>query len=92
MFFLIVYTSLGYFIRTAHINLIHNVWVDLIKERQQETHGLLDKKSKFHGINLLQGHWVHLENYNYLNPTKLLDLCCSVVQFIPLDWAAIVVV
>ena len=32
MFFLIVYTGLGYFIRTAHINLIHKVWVDLIKE------------------------------------------------------------
>ena len=56
MFFLIVYTGLGYFIRTAHINLIHKVWVDLIKERQQETHGLLDKKSKFHEIKLLQGH------------------------------------
>ena len=56
MFFLIVYTGLGYFIRTAHINLILKVWVDLIKERQQETHGLLDKKSKFHGINLLQRH------------------------------------
>ena len=27
------------------------------------------------------GQWVFSENYNYLNPTELLDLCCFVVQF-----------
>ena len=40
-----VYTSLGCFIRTIHANLIHNIWVDLINEGQQETHGLLGKKA-----------------------------------------------
>ena len=32
-----------------------------------------------------------VENYNYLNPTELLDLCCSVVQFIVLDCGSIAV-
>ena len=27
-----------------HISIVHKVWVDLINERQQETHGLLVKK------------------------------------------------
>ena len=31
--------------RTTHINLIDKVLVDLINERQQEIHGLLDKKA-----------------------------------------------
>ena len=35
---------------------------------------------------------MHSENYNYLNPTQLLDLCCSVVQFISLDCGSVVVV
>ena len=35
---------------------------------------------------------MHSENYNYLNPTQLLDLCCSVVQFVTLDCRSIVVV
>ena len=28
-----------------HINMVHKVLVDLINERQQETHGLLGKKT-----------------------------------------------
>ena len=55
MLFLNIYTGLGYFNCTTHINCIHKVWVDVINERQQETHGLLGKKSEFHGINLLRG-------------------------------------
>ena len=31
------------------------------------------------------------ENYNYLNPAETLDLCCSVVQFIPLNCGSIAV-
>ena len=89
MRFLNIYTGLGYFIRTIHISLIHRVWLYLINERQQEDHGLLDKRSEFHEINLLRG---HPENYNYLNPTQLLNVCCSVVQLIPLDCGSIVVV
>ena len=27
-----------------HINIVHKVWIDLINERQQDTHGLLGKK------------------------------------------------
>ena len=42
---------------------------------------LLSKKREFHGINLLGEQWVHSENYNYLKPTQLLDLCCSVLPF-----------
>ena len=38
-----------------HINLIHKVWVELIKDRQQETHGLLDKKTKCIEKNLWRG-------------------------------------
>ena len=38
-----------------HINLIYKVWVDLINERQQETHSLLGRKNESHGINLSQG-------------------------------------
>ena len=68
-----------------HINLMHKVRVDLINERQHKTQGFLGKISKSHGISLSRGQWVLSENYNYLNPTELLDLCCSVVQFIPLD-------
>ena len=64
-------------------NLIHKVWIDLINERQHKTQGFLGKISESHGINLP-------ENYNYLSPTELLDLCCSVVQFIPLDCGSIV--
>ena len=35
---------------------------------------------------------MHLKNYNYLNPTRLLDLCCSVLQLISLDCGSILVV
>ena len=38
-----------------HNNLIHKVWVDLINERQQKTHGFLGKISKSFGINLSRG-------------------------------------
>ena len=86
--FWIIYTGHGYFIRTTHTTLIHKVWVDLINDRQQETHDLLRKKSELHGRNLLREQWVHPKNYNYLNPTQLLYLCCSVVQFIRLDIVA----
>ena len=82
--FLKIYIIIGYYHGTTHINLIHKVWVNLINERQQKTHGLVGKKSEFHEINLLRGQWVHPENYSYLNPTQLLDLCFSVVQLIPL--------
>ena len=47
MLFLNIYTGLGYFIRTRHINWIQKVSVDLINERQQETHGLFDKKGNY---------------------------------------------
>ena len=47
MLFLNVYTGLGYFIRTAHINWLHKLRVDLINERQQETHGLMKKKKNY---------------------------------------------
>ena len=75
-----------------HNNFIHKVWVDLINERQHRNQGFMDKITKSHGINLSQGQGVFPENYNYLNPTELLDLCCSVVQFIPLDCRSIAVV
>ena len=73
-------------------NLIHKVWVDLINEKQQKTRGFLGKISKSHGINLSRGQRVLPENYSYLNPTELLDLCCCVVQFIPLDCGSIALV
>ena len=37
--YIYIYTGLGYFIRITHI------WVHLINERQQETHGLFGKKA-----------------------------------------------
>ena len=43
--YMVIYTGLGYFIWTRNINWIHIVWVDLINEGQQETHGLLGKKA-----------------------------------------------
>ena len=46
MLFLNINTGLGYFIRTTHINWSYKVWVDLINERQQETHSLLGKKMR----------------------------------------------
>ena len=49
------FCTCGYFIRTTHTSWIPKVSVHLINERQQETHGLLSKKSKFHEINLLEG-------------------------------------
>ena len=73
-----------------HNNLIHKVWVDLTNEKQHKTQGFLGKMSESHGINLRQ--LVLPENYNYLNPTELLDLCCSVVQFILWDCGSIAVV
>ena len=60
-------------------NLIHKVRADLINERQL---GSLGKVSE---PNLARGQLGLPENYNYLNPTELFDLCCSVVQYIPLD-------
>ena len=75
-----------------HINLIHKIWVDLINERQQETRRFLGKISEAHGINLSRGQSVLPENCNYLNPTELLNLCCSVVPFIPLGCGSIAVV
>ena len=75
-----------------HNNLIHNVWVYLLNKRQQRTDGFLDKISESHGMNISRGQWVLPENYNYLNPTELLDLCCSIVQFILFDCGSIVVV
>ena len=57
-------------------NLIHKVWVDLINERQHKTQGFLGKISASHGINHGRGQWVLPKSYNYLNPTKLLNLCC----------------
>ena len=69
----------------SFINLIHKVWVDLINKRQQETHGLLGIKKLIPWNKPITGQWVHPENYNYLNPTQLLDLCCSVLQLMPLD-------
>ena len=59
MLFLNIYTDLGYFIRTTHMNWIYKGWVKLINERQQETERFLGKKSKFDTINLLGGQWVH---------------------------------
>ena len=76
----------------ASDSLIHKVWVDLVNERQHKTQGFLGKISESHGINLSREQWVLPENSNYLNPTELFDLCCSVVQFIPLDCGSIAVV
>ena len=66
--------------------------VDLINERQHKIQCFLGEISKSHGINLSRGQSMLPENYNYLNPTELLGLCCSIFQFIPLDWESIVVV
>ena len=87
MLFLKIYTGLGYFICTRDINQFQKVWVDQLNERQEETHSLLSKKSKFHRTNL----WVQTKNYNYLNPNQLLDLCCSLLQLFPLDCGSVVV-
>ena len=89
MLFLNIYTSLGYIICITHINWIHKVWVDLINEGQQETHSLFGKKSKLHGINLLRGATSASQKLKLL---ESLDLCCSVLQLIPLDCGSIVVV
>ena len=62
------------------------------KERQHKTQGFLCKISKSYGTNLSQGQWVLSENYDYLNKTQLLDLYCSVVQFIACDYGSMVVV
>ena len=67
-------------------------YVDLINERQNKTQGFLGKISESHEINLSWGQGVLPENYSYLNPTELLDLCRYVVQFIPLDCGSVVVV
>ena len=83
MHFLDIYTGIAYFICTTYINFIHKVWVNLINRRL----GFLPnkpmvcwvKKIEFHGINLLRGKSVHPKKYNYLKPTQLLDLCCSVL-------------
>ena len=53
-----------------HINLIYKVWVDLINEKQAETHILFGRKNESHGINLTHGQGVLPENYNYLNRTR----------------------
>ena len=89
MLFLNKHTGLGYFIITTYQNnLIHKVWVNLINEKQQNIQGFLDKISE---SSISRGQWVLPENYNYLNPTELLDLRCSVVQLIPLECGSIVV-
>ena len=75
-----------------HNNLIHKVWVDLINERQHKTQGFLGKISESHETNLSRGQRVLPETYNYLNPTELLELCCSVNQDIPLDCGSVAVV
>ena len=76
-----------------HNSLIHKVWVDLINERLHKIQGFLVKIREFRGINLTRWQSVLPENYNYyLNPTELIDLCCSVVQFISLDCGSIAVV
>ena len=72
-------------------NLIHKVWVDLINKRQPKAQGFLGKISESHEINLSRGQWVLPENYIYLHPTELLDLCCYVVQFIPLDCGSVAI-
>ena len=77
---------------SLHTNLIHKVWVDLINERQHKTQRYLGKIRESHGTNLSRGQWVLPEIYNYLNPTELLDLCCSVVQYIHLDCGSIATV
>ena len=64
----------------------------MIKKRQQKTQGFLGKISKLHAIKLFGGKRVLPEKYNYLNLTELLDLCCSLVKFIPLDCGSVVVV
>ena len=53
------------------------------------TQGFLGKLSESHGRNLSQGQRVLPENYICLSPTELLDLRCSVNQFIPLDCGSI---
>ena len=90
-FFLNIYTGFGYFI-LVHNGTILKVWVKLINEKQHKTQGYLGKISESHGINVSRGQWVLPENYNYLNPTELLDLCCSMAHFLPLDCGSIVVI
>ena len=75
-----------------HNSLIQKVWVYPINERQHETQGFFGKISESHGTTLSRGQRVLPETYNYLNPTELLDLCCSVVQCIPLDCGSLPVV
>ena len=70
---------------SVHNNLIQKVWVNLINGRQHKTQCFLGKISESHRISLSRGHRVLRKNYNYLNPTKLLDLYYSFVQFIPSD-------
>ena len=53
-----------------HIKLIYKVWVDLINERQQETHSLLGRKNESRQINLSQEQCVFPKNYNSLNRTR----------------------
>ena len=74
-----------------HNNLIRKVWVALINERQHKARGFFGKISESHGINPSRAQWVLPENYNDLSPVELLDLCCSVVQFIPLVCGSIAV-
>ena len=74
-------------------NVIHKVWVNLITERQNKSQNFLGKISESCGTNLsCWGQRVLPETYNYLNPTNFLDLCCFVVQYIPLDCGSIAVV
>ena len=73
-------------------NLIRKVWIDLMNERQHKTQGFLGKISESHGTNLSRRQCVLPETYNYQNPGESLDLCCSVVHYIPLDCGSIAVV
>ena len=72
MLFLNIYAGLGYLIQTTHINWICKVWVHLINKRQQETDGLLGKKTNSMKETYYGGN--ERENYNCLNLTQLLDL------------------
>ena len=90
MLFLNIYAGLGYLIQTTHINWICKVWVHLKNKKGQETHGLLGKKTNSMEETYYGGN--ECGNYNCLNLTQLLDLCCSVFQLILFDCGSIVVV
>ena len=83
--------STSCFICTTHISWFHNVLVNLINKIQQEIHGLLGKKSEFHGIKLLgeegDNECISKITITWIWPNYLLDLCCSVLQLLSLSFA-----